>query len=116
MGARAARRSLPAELAPLLWLAGLAVFLGLTLAVTLSVCLAQRLRYARKLRAATAAAYGERSSCSSRQEVVKSSSAVPGTNRHATEGSNPVWMTAGGYDNWAAQGGEEEEGVVSSLQ
>ena len=24
---------------------------------------------------------------------------VPNTNKHATEGSNPIWMTGAGYDN-----------------
>ena len=34
---------------------------------------------------------------------------VPNTNRHATEGSNPIWMTGVGYDNWGLQDNEEEE-------
>ena len=34
---------------------------------------------------------------------------VPNTNRHAMEGSNPVWMTGVGYDNWAVEGEEEQE-------
>ena len=48
---------------------------------------------------------------------------VPNTNRHATvtaltpftthqEGSNPVWMTGTSYDNWGAEGEQEEREQV----
>ena len=55
------------------------------------------------MKAATTAAYGARAGESGGKDV------VPNTNRHATEGSNPVWMTGVGYDNWAAEHEEEED-------
>ena len=92
------------EMVLVLWLAGLTAFLSITLVVVLCVCLSQRQRYSRALKAATTAAYGARAG-----ENGGGKDVVPNTNRHATEGSNPVWMTGVGYDNWAAEREEEEE-------
>ena len=39
---------------------------------------------------------------------------MPNTNRHAMEGSNPVWMTGVGYDNWEVEGEEEQQEEVGS--
>ena len=41
--------------------------------------------------------------------IFQSEAVVPNTNRHAMEGSNPVWMTGVGYDNWEVEGEEQEE-------
>lgn len=46
-------------------------------------------RYERQLKAATVPIFGH--------EPQLTRSNVPNTNQHATEGSNPMWMT--GYDN-----------------
>jgi hypothetical protein len=55
-------------------------------------------RYLRKLRAATTFAYngGDQQADS----ILNKRELVPNTNRHALEGSNPVWMTGVGYDNF----------------
>lgn len=80
------------------WLIGLCVFLSVMLALVISLCLAQRSRYERQLKAATATAFGSRDSALNRMDV-------PNTNQHSVEGSNPIWMHS--YDNeWYK---EEEE-------
>lgn len=65
-------------------------FLLLLIVLISCLCLNQRNRYERKLRAATASAF----TVHSPQLGVCN---VPNTNMHANEGSNPIWMT--GYDN-----------------
>ena len=83
---------------------GSCIFLAVTLIVVLCVCISQRSRYLRKLKAATTAAYsGPVHTAVAKTEI------VPNTNRHATEGSNPVWMTGVGYENWAATETEAED-------
>lgn len=42
-----------------LWLVGVIVFLTLLLVLTVALCLSQRARYSRQLKAATATAFGE---------------------------------------------------------
>ncbi|CAL4059672.1 unnamed protein product [Meganyctiphanes norvegica] len=77
-----------------LWLVGVIVFLTLLLVLTLALCLSQRARYARRLKAATATAFG---TLSSHDSGVNRNSTVPNTNIHSVEGSNPIWMS--GFDN-----------------
>lgn len=91
------------EMMVILWLVGVIVFLSVTLIVVICICLSQNYRYNRKLRAATTAAFGSQAAS---DIIVKNESVVPNTNRHAMEGSNPVWMT--GYDNWQVEEEEEE--------
>ena len=91
------------ELVIIIWLIGICVFLCVTLIVVLCVCVSQRSRYLRKLKAATTVAYSE-----PEHTVVAKDEIVPNTNKHATEGSNPVWMTGVGYDNLPAIETEEE--------
>lgn len=98
------------EMVLVLWLAGVTAFLSITLIVVLCVCFSQRQRYSRALKAATTAAYGARAGETGGKDV------VPNTNRHATEGSNPVWMTGAGYDNWAAEHEEENDDEMSDDQ
>ena len=98
------------EMVLVLWLAGVTAFLSITLIVVLCVCLSQRQRYSRALKAATTAAYGARAGETGGKDV------VPNTNRHATEGSNPVWMTGAGYDNWAAEHEEDNDDELSDDQ
>ncbi|XP_064108915.1 cadherin-23-like isoform X3 [Macrobrachium nipponense] len=76
-----------------LWLVGVIVFLTLLLVLTVALCLSQRARYSRQLKAATATAFGE---CS-HDNGLNRSSTVPNTNIHSVEGSNPIWMS--GFDN-----------------
>ncbi|XP_050735758.1 cadherin-23-like isoform X6 [Eriocheir sinensis] len=76
-----------------LWLVGVIVFLTLLLVLTVALCLSQKARYSRRLKAATATAFGE---CSHDPGLTRSS-AVPNTNIHSVEGSNPIWMS--GFDN-----------------
>ncbi|XP_063590983.1 cadherin-23-like [Penaeus indicus] len=76
-----------------LWLVGVIVFLTLLLVLTIALCLSQRARYSRQLKAATATAFGE---CS-HEPGLNRSSTVPNTNIHSVEGSNPIWMS--GFDN-----------------
>ncbi|TRY71883.1 hypothetical protein TCAL_08438 [Tigriopus californicus] len=78
------------------WVMGLCVFLTILLVVVLILCCCQRERYNRKLRAATTLALDE----SSPDAVLNKRELVPNTNRHAMEGSNPVWMTGVGYENY----------------
>ena len=93
-----------------LWLAGLCAFLVALLVLVVCLCLHQRSKYLRKLRAASC----QPSSSTPYDAVLPpsaatqggirpvSSSAVPNTNKHTTEGSNPVWMrnaTDASYDN-----------------
>ncbi|XP_054716346.1 cadherin-23-like [Uloborus diversus] len=72
------------------WLIGLAIFLAIMLVLVISLCLTQRSRYERKLKAATATAFGSQDSALNRMDV-------PNTNQHSVEGSNPIWMHS--YDN-----------------
>lgn len=76
-----------------LWLVGVIVFLTLLLVLTVALCLSQKARYSRRLKAATATAFGE---CSHDPGLTRTS-AVPNTNIHSVEGSNPIWMS--GFDN-----------------
>lgn len=72
------------------WLIGLSVFLAIMLVLVISLCITQRSRYERKLKAATATAFGSQDSALNRMDV-------PNTNQHSVEGSNPIWMHS--YDN-----------------
>ncbi|XP_076057455.1 cadherin 88C isoform X2 [Oratosquilla oratoria] len=76
-----------------MWLVGVIVFLTLVLVVTVALCLSQRARYVRQLKAATATAFVG----SHDPGINRTSSAVPNTNIHSVEGSNPIWMS--GFDN-----------------
>ena len=76
------------EMKVILWLTGVSVFLVITLIVVICICLSQTYRYSRKLRAATTQAFGSQAAS---DIIVKTEGVVPNTNRHAMEGSNPVW-------------------------
>ena len=71
-------------------LIGTTAFLALLLILVTCLCLSQRIRYERLLKAATTPA-----SCFQDRQLSRAN--VPNTNIHADEGSNPIWMT--GYDN-----------------
>lgn len=71
-------------------LAASCAFLALLLVLVTCLCLNQKNRYERKLRAATASAFNVHSP----QLAICN---VPNTNMHAHEGSNPIWRN--GYDN-----------------
>ena len=76
------------------WLFGAVGFMSLLLMVIVCLCVSQRSRYARKLKAVTTSAVLD-----STEKPAKDDS-VPNTNRHATEGSNPVWMTGAECKDW----------------
>ena len=69
------------------WLVGVSAFLSLLLLVVVCICVSQRSKYSRKLKAVTTDAFD------SPPENIKRDEFVPNTNRHASEGSNPIWMT-----------------------
>ena len=93
------------------WLLGACAFVVVLLCVTVCACLTQRARYARQLKAVTARAFLEEPTRTDRARKVDT---VPNTNRHASEGSNPVWMT--GLDNEAWELEEEEEEAAAHVR
>ncbi|KAB0799063.1 hypothetical protein PPYR_06943 [Photinus pyralis] len=78
------------------WLTAMSLFLLLLLLLCLALCINQRHTYQRKLKAATATAYGGDSEIDDRG-VSALSGRVPNTNKHSMEGSNPIWLQA--YEN-----------------
>ncbi|RZF38140.1 hypothetical protein LSTR_LSTR005501 [Laodelphax striatellus] len=76
-----------------MWLVGTTLFLSLLLVVVISLCLSQRARYQRQLKAATITAFGTTES----DLTGRVAGRVPNTNMHSVEGSNPIWMQA--YEN-----------------
>ncbi|XP_064635999.1 cadherin-23-like isoform X2 [Lineus longissimus] len=81
-----------------------AIILGIFLIVTCLICFCCRRKYKRKLRAATAMAFGSKESGLNRLEM-------PGTNLHTYEGSNPIWLETY-QNNWAK---EEDQDSKNSL-
>lgn len=97
------------------WLTASCLFLLLLLLLCLALCINQRQTYHRKLKAATATAYGNNCQyiyiikCFIYISVLVSaedmdgrglsilSGRVPNTNKHSLEGSNPIWLKA--YEN-----------------
>lgn len=89
--------------AQMMWLVGVIIFLAIMLVLVLSLCLSQRTRYKRAIKAATATAFG-----SEQSDLNRITGHVPNTNMHSVEGSNPMWMKA--YENeWY----KEEEDSIS---
>ncbi|CAG0906696.1 unnamed protein product, partial [Darwinula stevensoni] len=83
----------------ILYLGGATALLAILLALTVGICIHQRVKFSRQLRAATATAFG---SHASGLDGLPRTSHAPNTNIHAVEGSNPVWLH--GYDNeWFKQ-------------
>ncbi|KAK5649206.1 hypothetical protein RI129_000235 [Pyrocoelia pectoralis] len=78
------------------WLTAMSLFLFLLLLLCLALCINQKHTYQRKLKAATATAYGGESEIDGRG-VSALSGRVPNTNKHSMEGSNPIWLQA--YEN-----------------
>ncbi|OQR73271.1 cadherin-23-like, partial [Tropilaelaps mercedesae] len=74
------------------WLMGAVIFLTVMLVLVISLCVAQKKRYQRQLKAATVAAFG-----TSNSGPVHKRHDFPNTNQHSVEGSNPIWMHS--YDN-----------------
>ena len=97
-------RKASSETVIMYWLLGICVFLTILLILTLCLCVRQRNRYLRKLRAATTSAYGDTSA-----GVLNKREIVPNTNRHASEGSNPIWLSGVGYDNLEFSTKDEED-------
>lgn len=105
----------PLESDTTFWLIATTLFLSILLLLSFALCVNQRMTYQRKLKAATATAYG--ASCKAhdfkmidfklipaRDDSVVDvcgfgalSGRVPNTNKHSMEGSNPIWLKA--YEN-----------------
>lgn len=86
-------------------LVGASAFLLLLLVLVTCLCMHQKSRYKRQLKAASAGVY-----C---RDAPLSRANVPNTNIHADEGSNPIWMT--GYDNqWYDKEDEQMSHASSS--
>ena len=79
------------------------------------ILIAFTFRYERKLRAATTLSFGNQA-----EAILSKRQLVPNTNHHALEGSNPVWMSGVGYDNYNYKGADldedddEDEGLPNS--
>ena len=91
------------ETVVILWLAGLCAFLFALLVLVTGLWLHQRSKYVRKLRAATCG------QTPTTQLPSRPNDTVPNTNKHAIEGSNPVWMTGVAYENMTFDPEEELE-------
>ncbi|GAB6026551.1 hypothetical protein CHUAL_012969 [Chamberlinius hualienensis] len=88
------------------WLIGSSTCLAVLFVVAISVCVTQRRRYQRQIKAATVLAFGS-------QESNLSRTTVPNTNQHTTQGSNPIWMHS--YENeWYKEGDELSTGTNTS--
>ena len=74
------------------WLLGVCIFLSLLLLLITCLCVSQRSRYARQLKAVTTESFHAPQGPGNQQQF------VPNTNRHALEGSNPVWMSEVGEE------------------
>ena len=96
------------EMVIILWLVGIIVFQIILLILVISLCIHQRKKFLRRLKAAMAALpaaaalpglTNDPRPDSKRGSGKNGPVFVPNTNKHATEGSNPVWMTGAAYDN-----------------
>ncbi|KAF4517747.1 hypothetical protein B566_EDAN002952 [Ephemera danica] len=86
----------------MLWLAASTALLAALLTITVAVCLSQRARYMRQLKAATAVAFGGTLA----PATDPGGGRVPNTNKHSSEGSNPMWMQS--YENEWFKDDEEQ--------
>ena len=73
----------------LYWLLGICIFLVFLLILVICLCIHQRSRYLRKLRAATASAFGDQATDS----ILNKREIVPNTNRHASEAVSYTHLT-----------------------
>ena len=85
------------------WLVGVCIFIIIILILIISLCLSQRSRYIRKLKAVTTQSYPI-------PKLSNKDDLVPNTNRHALEGSNPIWMSGMVCEEWTT-GPEDEDAV-----
>ncbi|XP_077287524.1 cadherin 88C [Arctopsyche grandis] len=79
------------------WLVSISLFLGVLLILCVMLCLTQRANYVRQLKAATATAYETTTPGESDMTIRSMGGRVPNTNKHSTQGSNPIWLRA--YEN-----------------
>lgn len=98
-----------------IWLVMINLVMGALLVIVFTLCLSQRTNYRRELKAARVNSYGKKNSNSSRNLFESFSifkifsisvpaetgkvpiARVPNTNKHSSEGSNPIWLKA--YEN-----------------
>jgi hypothetical protein len=91
----------------ILWLVGIIIFLVILLGIVISLFIRQRRKFLRRLKAAMAALPVAASvpglpsdpRFDPKRKPDGGPVFVPNTNKHATEGSNPIWMTGAAYDN-----------------
>ena len=91
-----------------LWLVGINIFQAFLIVLILILCYNQRQKYKRRLKAATIGNTIITDTMLKKRNQDKVNS-VPNTNKHATEGSNPVWMTNMAYDNMTFQHEENDD-------
>ena len=114
----------------MLWLIGMNVFQALLICLILSLCYNQKQKYKRRLKAATIGntimsdtllsrktnhhttshATSPKSNATQPLAISKpQKDFVPNTNKHASEGSNPVWMSNVAYDNMNFEMDEDDD-------
>lgn len=95
----------------IIWLVMINLIMGALLIIIITLCLSQRTNYRRELKAARVNAYGEQSTSFYYVIFLKQfffivptdtgkiaiAARVPNTNKHSSEGSNPIWLKA--YEN-----------------
>ena len=91
-----------------LWLVGINIFQAILIVLILILCYNQRQKYKRRLKAATIGNTIITDTLLKRRNE-KAKEFVPNTNKHATEGSNPVWMTNVAYNNMTFQDDENDD-------
>lgn len=115
-------KAMTQETVIILWLIGINVFQVILIILILFLCYNQRQKYRRRMKAATIGKNIISDTLLKRKGSPEKSIAkefVPNTNKHATEGSNPVWMTAGvAYDNMTFEEDEDDldDNVIERLQ
>uniref|UniRef100_A0A0K2V387 Putative LOC100748423 [Bombus impatiens] n=1 Tax=Lepeophtheirus salmonis TaxID=72036 RepID=A0A0K2V387_LEPSM len=103
------KSSFASEQNVIFWLIGLLGIASLLLFLVICLCLKQKQKFRRRLRAATTSVGGIASSIHTDSSPIstKNKEAVPNTNLHASEGSNPIWLASMGYDNYTYEDEEE---------
>ncbi len=108
-------KAMSQETVIIMWLVGINIFQIILLILVLTLCYNQRTKYKRQVKAAMTAASvtgtlnrpGSRSPNGLKMGPPKDF--VPNTNKHAGEGSNPVWMTSVAYDNMTFLGDQDHD-------
>lgn len=92
-------------------LLGVSSFLALILVLVIGLCINQRTRYERQLKAATVSAFG--SSPLHLNPDFQSQTNLPNTNLHSQD-PNPIWVNGYSEQDWLASGGNHHAAVNAS--